>query len=83
MRIEPNGHQIMTYGGDGIFTLADPKNSDVVYEETPQAGINVSTDGGVTWRSIDPFARQRLVLRAACDGPKHPEHLVDRRSRDR
>ena len=54
IRIETDGTQKHIRGGDGIFTQVDPKNSDVVWEETPGAGINFSTDGGHTWVGVAP-----------------------------
>jgi photosystem II stability/assembly factor-like uncharacterized protein len=77
IRIDPDsGKQNMIYGGDGVFTLADPKNSDIVYEEVPEAGISVSTDGGVTWTDIDPFVDNASFYAPIAMDPKNPKHLV-------
>src|SRR3954466_5331866 len=54
LKILPNGEQHTVYVGDGTFALVDPDKSDIAYDELPNAGINVSTDGGSTWSSIDP-----------------------------
>ena len=54
VRIDKNGRQNAVYGGDGVFTQVDPKNSNVAWEETPEAGISFTTDGGKTWTSAYP-----------------------------
>jgi hypothetical protein len=48
------GKQYMIYGGDGVFTLVDPDNSDIAYEEYPGARIAVTTDGGKSFVAIAP-----------------------------
>jgi len=35
----------------------DPVNPDVVYLGTPQSGLFVTTDGGVTWRAVDAIPK--------------------------
>jgi hypothetical protein len=54
IKITPDGRQVMTYGGDGTFTLVDPDDSNAVLEATPNAGLNRSTDGGKTWTAVAP-----------------------------
>lgn len=55
MRIDPKtGVQNMVYGGDGVFTLVNPDNSDEVIEEYPGARISVSKDGGKSWGDMSP-----------------------------
>jgi hypothetical protein len=54
MKITPDGKQYETYGGDGGFAEVDPFNSKVAYEEYVYAAMKVTTDGGKSWRSIDP-----------------------------
>jgi hypothetical protein len=77
IRIDPDtGKQNEVYGGDGIFTRVDPKNSDIVYEETPEAGINVSTDGGVNWTDISPLVDNPSFYSPIAMDPKEPDHLV-------
>lgn len=76
MRIGPDGYQVMVYGGDGVFTVAHPRNSDIVYEETPEAAISVSTDGGVTWRDIDPFVDNASFYSPIVMDPRNPDHLL-------
>ena len=55
LRIDPKtGKQNETYGGDGVFTQVDPDHSSTVFEETPEAGVNASTDGGKSWNDVSP-----------------------------
>ena len=76
IKITPKGHQSEVYGGDGVFTQVDPKNSDVVYEEVPEAGISLSTDGGVNWSSIDPLVDNPSFYAPLVMDPKNPKHLL-------
>ncbi len=76
MRIEPNGTQTEVYGGDGVFTQVDPDDSDVVYEEVPQAGISVSTDGGKSFRAIDPGVDNASFYSPLVMDPKNSAHLL-------
>jgi hypothetical protein len=75
-RIEPDGHQVETYGGDGVFTQVNPNDSDIVYEETPEAAIQVSTDGGKTWFDIDPFVDNPSFYAPIAMDPTDPKHLL-------
>jgi photosystem II stability/assembly factor-like uncharacterized protein len=52
LKIEPDGRQFETFGGDGTYTAVDPDNSDVAYESTPQNAMSKTTDGGRTWDSL-------------------------------
>jgi hypothetical protein len=55
MRIDPKtGVQNMVYGGDGVFTVVNPDNSDEVIEEYPTARLSASKDGGVSWFDLAP-----------------------------
>jgi photosystem II stability/assembly factor-like uncharacterized protein len=77
IRIDPQtGKQNEVFGGDGVFTLTEPKNSDVVYEETPEASIRVSTDGGVTWSDISPLVNNASFYSPIAMDPKNPRHLL-------
>jgi hypothetical protein len=76
MKITPDGRQVEVYGGDGVFTQVDPGNSDIAYEEVPEAGISVTTDGGVSWRSIDPFVDNASFYAPLVMDPRDPRHLM-------
>jgi hypothetical protein len=76
LRIDPSGHQAMTYGGDGTWALVDPDDSDVAYEATPAAGMNATQDGGKTWSSFDPgLTSPQFVTQFKMD-PHDSAHLV-------
>src|ERR1700722_14560724 len=40
------------YRMNGEKMAVDPNNPNVVYVETPQNGLFVTTDGGVTWKNV-------------------------------
>jgi len=54
MKIEPDGRQVMTFGGDGAFSAVDPNNSKVAYESTPFNDIRVTSNGGESWEDAAP-----------------------------
>ena len=75
MKIEPSGRQLMTFGGDGTWSLVDPDDSDTAYEATPLGGMRVTTDGGRSWRDIDPAVTEgQFVTQFAMD-PLDPAHI--------
>lgn len=76
LRIAPNGKQNEVYGGDGVFTQVHPKNSDIVYEETPEAAISVSTNGGVDWTDISPNIDNASFYSPLVMDPRDPGHLL-------
>lgn len=55
-KIEPDGKQYMTFGGDGFYVAVDPNDSDIAYSETTYADMRVTTDGGQTWNCMTPPA---------------------------
>src|SRR3954452_1410368 len=76
LKISPNGQQNMTYVGDGTFALVDPNNSKINYDELPAAGINVSTDGGSPYHSIDPDLTDPDFVAPMVIDPKDANHLM-------
>jgi hypothetical protein len=76
LRIENDGKQINVRGGDGIFTVVDPKNSDIVWEETPGNGVSVSTDGGHTWLNADPFVDNASFYAPLVMDPLNSNHIL-------
>ena len=76
LKILPNGEQHTVYVGDGIFALVDPDNSQIAYDELPNAGINVSTDGGTTWSSIDPSLDDPDFVAPMVMDPKDAKHIL-------
>lgn len=76
LKISPNGHQDMTYGGDGFFSAVDPRNSKVAYEEYVGGDISVTTDGGKTWTDIQPCYSTGQFATPFLIDPNDPQHLV-------
>src|SRR4051812_2949296 len=76
LKILPNGEQHDTYVGDGTFALVDPKDSKIAYDELPNAGINVTTDGGSTWASIDPLLDDPDFVAPMVMDPGDAKHIV-------
>jgi hypothetical protein len=76
MRISPAGRQVEVFGGDGVFTVVNPDNSNVAYEELPDAGTNVTTDGGKTWTDIDPFVDNPSFYAPLVMDTRDPKHLL-------
>jgi hypothetical protein len=68
----------MVYGGDGVFTVVDPDNSDVVYEEYPGARVSLSTDGGKSWAAIGPpsFVTDPDFVTPLVMDPKNAKHIL-------
>ncbi len=76
MKITPDGEQFMVFGGDGTFAEIDPANSDVIYEAYVFNDMSVSTDGGKSWRGIDPgLTNTRFVNPFEMD-PTDAKHIV-------
>ena len=76
MKITPDGKQYATYVGDGIFALVDPDNSDIAYDELPNAGINVTKDGGTSWTDISPDIDNAAFVAPMVMDPKDARHIV-------
>jgi hypothetical protein len=76
MKITPDGEQFMVFGGDGTFAEIDPANSDVIYEAYVFNEMQVSTDGGKSWRDINPgLTNTRFVNPFEMD-PTNANHIV-------
>jgi hypothetical protein len=76
IRIDPSGRQVEVFGGDGVFTQVDPHDSDIAYEELPDAGVNVTTDGGKSWTDIDPLVSNPSFYAPLVMDPRDPKHLL-------
>ena len=75
-KITPAGKQTEVFGGDGVFTVTDPRNSKIAYEELPNAGTNVTTDGGQTWTDIDPLVDNGSFYAPLVMDPLNPKHVL-------
>ena len=79
MRIEnpaAGSQQYAVFGGDGFYAATDPDDSNVAYEEYTNGGVSVSTDGGKTFRSIDPGLTASLFATPFVMDPLDAKHLV-------
>jgi hypothetical protein len=76
LKITPDGGQYMVYGGDGTFAETDPANSDIVYEAYTFNDMSVSTDGGKSWRGIDPGLTNTRFINPFEQDPTNARHLV-------
>ncbi|MBK5307439.1 MAG: hypothetical protein JJD92_12190 [Frankiaceae bacterium] len=72
------GKQYMVYGGDGVFTVVDPNNSDIVYEEYPGARVSLSTDGGKSFVAIGPpsFVTDPDFVTPLVMDPRNAKHIL-------
>jgi hypothetical protein len=71
-----SGKQNEVFGGDGVFTVVNPANSNEVWEETPEAGIRVSTDGGVNWTDNAPVVHFPSFYSPLLMDPRNHRHIV-------
>ena len=76
MKIQPDGRQVQTFGGDAFFSAVDPDNSDIAYEESPAGRLRVTTDGGRTWKSIDPELVNAAFSTPYAMDPTDARHLL-------
>ncbi|MEA2292418.1 MAG: hypothetical protein QOE86_57 [Solirubrobacteraceae bacterium] len=76
LKITPDGKQYATYVGDGTFALIEPDNPDVGYDELPNAGINVTTDGGRTYSDISPALTEADFVAPMVMDPKDKRHIM-------
>jgi hypothetical protein len=76
MKIEPDGRQFMTYGGDGTFSAVDPDDSDIAYESTPNNAMAKTTDGGRTWADVPPPEDTYQFVNPFVMDPVDANHLL-------
>ena len=77
MRIDPDSHkQYETYGGDGFFSAVNPDKSDEAYEEYTNGAIKVTTDGGTSWKDIDPGLTASKFSNPFVMDPTDAKHLL-------
>ena len=68
--------QYETYGGDGFFAAVDPNNSKVAYEEYTNGAMSVTTDGGTSWKGIDPGLTASKFANPFVMDPTDAKHLL-------
>ena len=67
---------VQVFGGDGGYTLVDPKNSnDVITEYTGLTALK-STDGGANWQFITPSDPDPRFIAPINMDRTNPNHLV-------
>jgi hypothetical protein len=78
MRIDPKtGKQNMVFGGDAIFTVTNPGNSNEVIEMYPTYAImQASTDGGQTWQDIAPDIDDADFVGPLVQDPLNYKHIA-------
>jgi photosystem II stability/assembly factor-like uncharacterized protein len=76
MKITPDGQQIMIKDGDGFYAAVDPDNSDIAYEEYTNGAMQVTLDGGKTWRDIDPGLVNPAFATPFTMDPLDAKHLM-------
>ena len=76
LKIEPDGRQFMTYGGDGTYSAVDPDDSDVAYESYTENTIHKTKDGGKTWQDAAPPADTYMFSNPFTMDPADAGHLI-------
>jgi hypothetical protein len=74
--ILPNGKVVETFGGDGFFAAVDPENSNVYYNETTQAYMRVTTNGGKSYTTINPPVTAPMFANPFVMDPTDARHLL-------
>jgi hypothetical protein len=70
------GVQNEVYGGDGVFTLVNPDNSDEAIEEYPGATISVTSDGGKSWSDMSPVVDDADFVTPLVQDTTNYKHVV-------
>ncbi|MEA2492732.1 MAG: hypothetical protein QOJ29_643, partial [Thermoleophilaceae bacterium] len=77
LRIDPKtGAQNEVYGGDAVFSLVNPDNSDEVIEEYPTARLSMSKDGGVNWADFAPNVEDADFVSPLVQDPADFKHIT-------
>lgn len=76
MKITPDGQQIMIKDGDGFYAAVDPDNSNIAFEEYTNGAMQVTLDGGKTWRDIDPGLVNPAFATPFIMDPLDAKHLM-------
>ena len=75
-KIEPDGKQVMAFGGDGFHVAVDPDNSDYAWSEVTFASMRSTVDGGTTWREQPPPLGSSQFNNPFVMDPLDPNHLM-------
>ena len=74
--ITPAGKILGTYGGDGFYAAVDPDNSNVYYNETTLAAMQVTTNGGQSYTDISPTLGNAQFGNPFVMDPTDARHLL-------
>jgi photosystem II stability/assembly factor-like uncharacterized protein len=78
LRLSPEDDfkQFETIGADGTFAAVAPKNSDYAFEAIQGGLMNVTTDGGQTWRDVEPPASTKRFVNPFVMDPTNSNHIT-------
>ena len=76
LKIEPDGRQFMTFGGDGAFSAVEPDNSKVAYEGLPGGAMNKTINGGESYSDVSPPDDTYQFINPFTMDPLDPKHLI-------
>ncbi len=78
MRVSPEDgfRQFETIGADGTFAAVDPENSDYAFESIQNGRMNVTTDGGQTYRDVEPPADNKKFVNPFVMDPLNSNHIT-------
>ncbi|GCD90575.1 hypothetical protein [Nocardioides sp. LS1] len=68
--------QYETYGGDGFFSAVDPDDSKVAYEEYTNGAVSGTSDGGTSWKDMDPGLTSSKFSNPFQMDPLDSDHLL-------
>jgi hypothetical protein len=69
-------NSVQVFGGDGGYTIVDPRNSNNVITEYTNLAAAKSTNGGRTWSSIDPVDPDPRFIAPIVMDSSDPNHLL-------
>jgi len=76
MKITPDGHQAMIFGGDGFFTAIDPDNAGNIVEEYAGGVVSITVNGGKTWSHVNYGLTSPLFATPIVQDPLLAGHVM-------
>ena len=76
MKIEPDGKQVMTFGGDGTISAVDPTTATRRTRRRRTNAIQKTTDGGQTWSAAAPPEDTYQFVNPFVMDPADANHLL-------
>lgn len=68
--------QYSTFGGDGTFAAVAPEDSDYALESVQGGRMNLTSDGGLTWRDVQPPASNKRFVNPFVMDPLNSDHVT-------